>query len=41
MGDLSVNMIKELTNPKSYTMLFGDGRGLYIQVKPSGRKSWV
>jgi integrase len=41
MGDLSVNTIKELTNPNSYTMLSGDGRGLYIQVKPSGRKSWV
>jgi integrase len=37
MGNLSVDKINELTKPNDY----GDGRGLYLQVKPSGRKSWV
>ena len=41
MSDLSVHSMKELTAPSSYPMLAGDERGLYIQVKPSDRKSWV
>jgi integrase len=34
---LTVKKIEALTKPRDY----GDGGGLYLQVKPSGRKSWV
>ncbi len=34
---LTVKKIDALTAPRDY----GDGGGLYLQVKPSGRKSWV
>ena len=37
MGNLSVRAIEALTQPRDY----GDGAGLYIQVKATGRKSWV
>ncbi|HEY5085040.1 MAG TPA: Arm DNA-binding domain-containing protein, partial [Rhizomicrobium sp.] len=34
---LTVKQIEALTKPRDY----GDGGGLYLQVKPSGRRSWV
>jgi integrase len=37
MGKLTVKAIEGLIAPRDY----GDGEGLYLQVKPSGRRSWV
>jgi integrase len=37
VGKLTVKQINALTAPRAY----GDGDGLYLQVKPTGRRSWV
>jgi len=43
MGKLSALTVKSLRHPggKSRPARFGDGDGLYLQVTPSGAKSWL
>lgn len=37
MGKLTITKVRKAEKP----WLYGDGRGLYLRVKPSGAKSWV